>query len=86
MTLVLTASTARKPDFNMGRKLTHQLVQTLRSSAGEADDHFLADVGILNSPRYSFVLKLELKFLANLAGIHDIRINCDTEKNQIRIF
>lgn len=83
MTLGLTVSTARKPDFNMGRKLTHQLVQTLCSSAREADDHFLADVGILSSPRYSLVLKLELKFLPNLAGIHDIRINYDTERKKI---
>lgn len=80
MTLGLTVSTARKPDFNMGRKLMHQLVGTLCSSAREADDHGLADVGILSSPRYSLVLKLELKCLPNLAGIRDIRANCDTER------
>lgn len=44
----------------MGRKLMHQLVRTLCSSAREADDHVLADVGILGSPRYSLVLKLDL--------------------------
>lgn len=71
----------------MGRNLKHQLVQSLHFSAREAHDYLLADAGIIRSPRYSLVLELEFKCLPNLAGMHETRVNCDTEsKNLVRTY